>query len=105
VKLILALSLTLALAGCGGTPASNGPITVHQRFELACAGTGAAIAGLTGLNNAHRLTRAQVATISAAKAKIKPYCHPASGDYPYTANEVELQAVEDATNYLKGAKP
>lgn len=99
INLYVTMVVVLALAACVATGGVR--LTTHQRFEIACTGTGTALGVLAQLNNHHKLTKAEVSTISDYKARIHPYCSPASGDYPYTADELTIQAVETAANYIK----
>ncbi len=100
MKTMLRFCILLAiLAGCANQP--QHALTVHQRYELACTSTGAALGGLTQLRKAHKLSPATIAAIDAKKPLVDAKCNPASGDYPYTASEVELQALESATTFIK----
>jgi hypothetical protein len=102
--LAIALAMMFTVTGCGNLPPKpDHPLTVHQRYEVACVGGYAALPFIAKVNALHPFPAATQATILRDKDKLekKFHCILAPGeDYPYTLDEILLRELESASATL-----
>lgn len=100
MKLIATLVLVIALSACASKPTK--PLTVHQRYEVACVGAATAYGVIAAVNNVKPLKASQQKQVLEAKAKIDTRCELGPGeDYPYTATEAVMDELESSAALLK----
>jgi uncharacterized protein YceK len=93
MKILLAISLTLALAGCGSVSTSSGT----QAIEQSCAAASAAIRVLTIANDQGKLNHATQTQVLRAIGLVNPICLSPT---PPTLDTVKQAAFDDAVSAL-----
>lgn len=99
-KLILSLVVSVILVGCVSKPPK--PLTIHQRYEAACVGSGVSFGVITAINDLKPLKATQQKQATDAYEKIAKRCKLAPGqDYPYTASDIVMDELESSAAILK----